>query len=334
MKKTIIIASAIIAGLYALTLAGLEIDRNDNALAEYISVIMALSVTLISSQVIFNIKQTRLLRISLLVVSILMAILFIAVFSFTLFDFISGTFYYTETSVFIIWCVGSIAIVITSITYIIRALKSASQPADKTQKSQGRKIDLTKTILIIIGIAGALIIAAGIMWYNNFRLNAPLIVSTHIMTVSPQDEANIFSAKDRDGPLMPSHSDNELVTPFVVSGGKIDGDTDSLAHMQDIKMIEELALNYINRIPDLIKYDRYRNADAELQFSSDRKLARYKITLYESPHSGKHASVTFRKNTNGWSQSIYITTGGFFSCSSNYKGSNKSQEEIQKAKEK
>jgi hypothetical protein len=192
---------------------------------------------------------------------------------------------------------------------------------------------MNKTILIVIGIACAVITAVGIMWYSNFRCNAPLIVSTHIMTLSPQDEAAMFLDKPSMKPMKP-FIDNKPVKSFVIMGGEFIGTPEDLKYLEDIRSIEKQALAYMNRGPYLMEHSRYRSAEAELRFSSDRTLARYKLTLYESATNGKYEVVTFSKDGNRWVQGSYITQGRFFRCTSNCGGSNKKKEEIQKAKQK
>jgi len=137
MKKVIVIASAVIAILCSLRLIirnfGLLIDEIwpyvtspiDISFIIYIIVsIILLSVILISVLVIFNIKHPKSLRILLVIISILIVILVMTAFGVVLFAFITG-----DNKIFqsIITYLGLVAIFITLLTYIRRALNSARE---------------------------------------------------------------------------------------------------------------------------------------------------------------------------------------------------------------
>lgn len=174
------------------------------------------------------------------------------------------------------------------------------------------RITMNKTILVIICL---LCVLAGAYGCRDKVPPLPLIVSTYVTTLNPQDEANIFSDEERNGPLVESSMElsvNEKITTLLaVPGGKIDGDPATLAYMQDIKTVEKLALSYINIVPYLWQHPRYIEAKAELKFSSDHKLAKYKLSLYYSSHSGKTETVTYRKVGDIWVKCAYGSSGGF-----------------------
>lgn len=131
MKKVIVIASAILAILYAIGViipqVGFLLGKESHGMysppaMDFIEIIISLLIILISSLVLFHIKPPNPLRILLIVVAILIALINMAIFGLILFSFIKG---YVETFLFIIFCLGSVTVIIASITYIRRALKLA-----------------------------------------------------------------------------------------------------------------------------------------------------------------------------------------------------------------
>ena len=135
MKRVLVIASAVIAIIYAIGViipqVGFLLDRESHGMyspmaMDFIEVIISLLIILISSLVLFHIKPPKPLRILLAIISVLIALINIIIFSLVLFSFIKG---YVETFLFVIFCVGSVTVIIASLTYIIRALR--------TDKNQG-----------------------------------------------------------------------------------------------------------------------------------------------------------------------------------------------------
>jgi len=152
MKKILIIASAVISILVIVYMAWASFNDHpfDGTAIEHIALLMILLlITLTPLQILFNIKQTSFLKISLLLISLITVIYFSAGPSYMFFRIIFDRAYYNMPSL-IIRCIGAAAIAMSCSVYIIRTLK------------------LSNTVLLIVfGLACALVSAAGIMWYNN-----------------------------------------------------------------------------------------------------------------------------------------------------------------------
>ena len=147
-RNLIIIPSAIISILFPIYLIIYSLKYRIG-MEFAISAVITLLVILISSLVLFNIKLPKALKILLLIISILIALLSIGILGVVLYRFISNETI-SKTTFFITFYVALASITITMLTSVIRALKITD-----------------KTLLIAIGIACAVISAAGIIWSNN-----------------------------------------------------------------------------------------------------------------------------------------------------------------------
>jgi len=140
-KKVIIIASAVIAMLFAGVLIGVSILSplakmphwfgELPIVASIILIVISLLIILISSAVLFHIKITKALRISIIIPSILIVLGDILLAFLMTYNFIddydklrtSSIFFTLIIPVNIIFYIGSAAVITTLLTCIRRALK-------------------------------------------------------------------------------------------------------------------------------------------------------------------------------------------------------------------
>jgi len=79
---------------------------------------------------------------------------------------------------------------------------------------------MTRALLIVIGILCALMITAGMLWYNH--LNAlpreRLIVSTQLTPADPEEAASISAAKTTFDPQAELPGADITAKPFIIPG--------------------------------------------------------------------------------------------------------------------
>lgn len=137
MKKVIIIASAVISIIYAIFVIIITVENwyltilfmdTDSTILLSIQITIALLTILISWLVIFNIKLIKPLKLLLIIISILITLITIYLLDLGILSFISHSRIYALP---IISLLAEVAIIITMLTYIHRALKPVEVKENK-----------------------------------------------------------------------------------------------------------------------------------------------------------------------------------------------------------
>lgn len=127
-----------------------------------------------------------------------------------------------------------------------------------------------------------------------------LAVTTYVEPNNPEYEKRTFSDSDTSTPPVTRTESSNSVTAFVIPG-KIDPNLYAKTiGIEEVKKIEQLALDRIN----IIMYPEDRQsgvkAIARIEFSSDYKLVYYKLNVYEGRQHGSGYQIKLRKSDNDW----------------------------------
>ena len=150
MKKVIVIASAVILifAIYRITIEVLKIqDKLPREFKDFDPyavgmIIVFLLVALVASAAIFDSIPAKAPRIWLIAASVLSPMIIILLLRLLIFGFLEGYPLFKSdrgSFLFLTLCLGSVAVIITSVANIRRALRKDGVPADEIEKAKESK---------------------------------------------------------------------------------------------------------------------------------------------------------------------------------------------------
>ena len=166
---------------------------------------------------------------------------------------------------------------------------------------------MTRALLIVIGILCALMITAGMLWYNH--LNAlpreRLIVSTQLTPADPEEAASISAAKTTFDPQAELPGADITAKPFIIPGRINMNQYRGAMSDAEPRTIERLALDHINKTIKPADRAMGINAEAQIKLSADCLTAKYTIRIYQKQPDRNSAggfgyNLILRKTNAGW----------------------------------
>ncbi|MEW6026352.1 MAG: hypothetical protein AB1599_03535 [Planctomycetota bacterium] len=160
---------------------------------------------------------------------------------------------------------------------------------------------MSKTLLIIIGIACAIIGAVGSIYFltydSEYRPREILLVTTCVVPTTNELD---FSTNDESAPPITLTNNSNPITPFVIPGKISISKFVTGMNIQDVKNLEQLLLDRANKI--IRQEDRQKGVKArsEIHVSSDYKLIKYQLYIHKDRYSGSFYSIKCRKDGDKW----------------------------------
>lgn len=165
---------------------------------------------------------------------------------------------------------------------------------------------MKKYALLIPGIAGSLLISWGIIAYQSIstEVKERLYSNTHLFQLDASEETLLHQTKATLDP-QEEFPENNNQPPFIISGRIYMNQYQSILSKKEPQDIEQLSLNYINKMIEPAYRGKGIKALAKIEFSSDIKLAKYTIRIYEkqppiNESGGFGYTLILKKNGTLW----------------------------------
>ena len=166
---------------------------------------------------------------------------------------------------------------------------------------------MSKILLIAIGIICAVLITAGMLWYNHLSAlpRERLSVSTQLMPADPEEATSLSTAKTTFDPQAVMPDAGAPITPFIIPGRIYLNQYRDTLTVDQSRAIENPALDYINKIIKPADKAIGIRAEAQIKLTADSRTAKYTLRIYQKQSDrnsigGFGYNLILRKTGAGW----------------------------------